>query len=168
MIHKTAKERYEKFMRDFLCLMRHFTQDNLDNFFATANSLVDWIRHDPSLTREQRRAMNLFAAPRGIDWQACNDVANFQKHGNSRGEPHVRSVEVIPNGFAGMVFPSDPTRVYAAGDEIMIDFDGQKEPARGLVIRTARHFHYIFEVAVLPIHERATASANFWNILKAA
>lgn len=167
MIHKTAYERYEKFMRDFLRLMRHVDLDNFDNLIATANSLAEWIQFDPKMTSEQKDALVCFKVPEGMDWQTCHEIANRQKHPLSRPK-HVRDVRPIPGGSAGMVFPSDPSRVYAAGDEIMIDFDGQKESARGFVIRMARHFHYIFEVAVPPMPERAAASANFWNILKAA
>jgi hypothetical protein len=45
-------------------------------------------------------------------------------------------------------------RVFGAGDEIEIECDGRRESALAFVIRTFRHFHYIFELAPIPPSQR--------------
>jgi len=41
-------------------------------------------------------------------------------------------------------------RIFGAGEEIVIEYDDRREPALGFVVRTFRHFHYIFEMAPVP------------------
>ena len=45
-------------------------------------------------------------------------------------------------------------RVVGAGDDIVIEYNGNSESALAFVVRTFRHFHYIFEVAPIPIEQR--------------
>jgi hypothetical protein len=49
-------------------------------------------------------------------------------------------------------------RVFGAGDEIVLDCDGKREDALGFVVRTFRHFHYIFELAPVPLETRIIPS----------
>src|ERR1035438_3038626 len=84
MLHTTAHERYQKLKRVFGRLMKDFNRDDLDDFILTANSLREWIQRDPSLTAEQRAAVEAFAAPEGLDWQVCHQIANHQKHGGAK------------------------------------------------------------------------------------
>jgi hypothetical protein len=69
MLHKTSQERYEKLHAQFLCLMKHFDREGLDDFIQTANSLREWILQDASLSQHQKDEIERFAVPNGIDWQ---------------------------------------------------------------------------------------------------
>lgn len=166
MLHTTAQERYEKLKRVFRRLMRDFNRDDLDEFIQTANSLREWIQRDPALTREQRKAAESFVLPQGMDWQVCHQIANHQKHagpksGNPRpakpNVPVVTAVHAAPGG-KGFVLPPS-MQVIGAGEEITVVCNGQAESALAFTIRTFRHFHYIFEVASLPLADRAAATA---------
>jgi hypothetical protein len=140
--------------------------DGLDNFVQTANSLCDWIKRDRTLTQEQKAALERFVVPQSLDWQICNQIANSQKHGSSDPRsvtrrdkklvPKVRVSQVRPGGAGFAVAPS--MRVFGAGDEVMLEFDGNRESALGFVIRTYQHFHYIFEMAPIPISQRVLPS----------
>jgi hypothetical protein len=162
MLHKTALERYEKLKRVFGRLMDHFDRDDLDDFILTANSLREWIRRDNSLIQEQKDALERFVVDRSVDWQICNQIANNQKHVNGRPRmkarqtsepiPVVTAVQVSPGGTGFRVPPS--MRVVGAGDDIVIEYNGNSESALAFVVRTFRHFHYIFEVAPIPIERR--------------
>jgi hypothetical protein len=166
MIHRTAQERYEKLRRVFGRLMIHFDRDDLDDFVQTANSLREWIRRDATLTREQKAALEKFVVDQSLDWQICNQLANHQKHMNSRPRftaglapasiPTVSAVQVRP-GNAGVIVP--PTmRIVGRGEDIVIECDGIHESALGFVVRTFRHFHYIFEIALVPQAARVIPS----------
>ena len=65
----------------------------------------------------------------------------------------VKTVQVKPGGPGFAVPPS--MRVVGAGEEIVIEYDGNRDSALAFAIRTFRHFHYIFEVAPIPLGERA-------------
>jgi hypothetical protein len=54
-----------------------------------------------------------------------------------------------------MVPPS--MRIIGAGDEITIEWNGNRESALAVTIRVFGHFHYIFEVATIPSEKRASA-----------
>jgi len=84
MLHRTARERYEKLKKVFTRLMEHFNLDDLDDFIQTANSLREWIRRDGTLTQEQKAALERFVVDPSVDWQICNQIANHQKHVSSR------------------------------------------------------------------------------------
>jgi len=49
-------------------------------------------------------------------------------------------------------------RIIGAGEEITIDLNGHRESALGFAIRIFRHFHYIFEVAPIPLGQRIPVS----------
>lgn len=162
MLHKTAQERYEKLKNVFTRLMERFNRDDLDDFVQAANSLREWIRRDGTLTQEQKAALERFVVDQSLDWQICNQIANHQKHGSSRPRskalrspasiPTVTAVHVNSGGTGFAVPPS--MRVFGAGDEIVIEYDGNRESALAFVVRTFRHFHYIFEMATILPSER--------------
>jgi hypothetical protein len=164
MLHTTALERYAKLKRVFARLMDKFTVDDLDDFIQTANSLREWIEQDASLLPEQRDHLKRFAVPQSVDWQICNQVANAQKHvGKSNPRSRIRQgaalapaitvVEVKHGAGPGFIVPPS-RRVIGAGDEIVLGLDGRRENALGFVIRTFKHFHYIFEMAPVPVGQR--------------
>ena len=64
----------------------------------------------------------------------------------------VKTARVKPGGTGFMVPPS--MRVVGAGEENTIEWDNYRESALAFVVRTFRHFHYIFEVAPIPPAER--------------
>ena len=164
MLYESSLERYGKLKRDFVRLMKHFDSDGLDNFIQTANSLRDWVNWDG--TQEQKAALGRFVVDGSLDWQICNQLANGHKHGSSRRRPgarrsavHVPRVtvsQVRPGGTGFAVPPS--MRVFGAGDEVVIEFDGTRESALGFVVRTFRHFHYIFELVPFPPDKRVVPS----------
>jgi len=154
MLHRSAQERYEKLKKVFARLMDRFNRDDLDDFIQTANSLPEWIRLDSALSQEQKDALERFVVGRSLDWQICHQIANSQKHvrKNTRGlpaaAPVVKSVKRGPGGSGFAELPS--MRIFGAGEEIVIEYDDRREPALGFVVRTFRHFHYIFEMAPVP------------------
>jgi hypothetical protein len=163
MLYRTARERYEKLKSVFTRLKKNFNRDDLDDFIQTANSLRDWIRRDVTLTSEQKEALERFVVPESLDWQICNQLANQQKHGDARPRTRVRRSQTgsiplvkavkVKTGGTGFVVPPS-MRIVGAGEDITIEFDGNSESALAFVVRTFRHFHYIFEVAPLPPRER--------------
>ncbi|HEY1219445.1 MAG: hypothetical protein ABSE35_00190 [Bryobacteraceae bacterium] len=138
MLHRTAQERYEKLKKEFTRLMDHFNRDDLDNFIQTAHSLPEWIRRDGTLSHDQKDALERFVKAPDLDWQICHQVANAQKHVKAKPRfkglpaevPVVKSVQVGPGGTGFAVPPS--TRVVGAGDEIVIEYDENREPALGV------------------------------------
>lgn len=169
MLHTTALERYEKLKRVFARLMNRFGVDDLDDFILTANSLREWIEQDSSLLPEQREHLKSFTVPQSIDWQICHQIANKQKHARTnrhsrKGQnivpvPVVTVLEIKPGAGVGFVVPPS-RRVIGAGDEIVLGFDGQRENALGFVVRTFKHFHYIFEMAPIPVDQRRIPTAE--------
>jgi hypothetical protein len=169
MLHKTTEERYEKLKKVFARLMRQFNRDDLDDFVATANSLPTWIRRDRTLTSDQKAALERFVVNESIDWQICNQLANYQKHIGARPRsrrrrltlppiPRVTAVEMKPGAKGFSVPPS--MQIVGAGEEISIECEGRHESALAFAIRTFRHFHYIFEVAPIPPRERVIRDLN--------
>jgi hypothetical protein len=161
MLHRTSQERYEKLKRVFARLMERFNRDDLDDFIQTANSLREWIMQDDTLLPEQRAHLERFVVPESLDWQICHQIANAQKHvkANTRSKkprnaypaPAVTVAEVKHG--AGFVVPPS-SRIFGAGEEIVIQYDDKRESALGFTVRTFRQFHYIFEVAPIPIDKR--------------
>jgi hypothetical protein len=166
MLHRTAQERYEKLKKVLARLMENFNRDDLDDYILTANSLREWIRQDDTLMPEQRAHLERFVVTESLDWQICNQIANAQKH--VKGQPRskkrpsgpaitrVTVLDVRPGG-TGFLVP-EIGRVFGAGDEIVLDCDGKREDALGFVVRTFRHFHYIFELAPVPLETRIIPS----------
>jgi hypothetical protein len=180
MLHKTSQERYEKLHAQFISLMRHFDIDGLDDYIQTANSLTDWIRRDQNLSQDQRDEIDRFTMPNGIDWQICNQIANYQKHGgpasprrksgNSPSSFVVKNALVKEGGSAGVVFPFLKMRTFGAGDEIRIEYEcdgrNETEDAFSFVYRSFKFFHYIFELApITSIPDRLKAQNNWAEIL---
>jgi hypothetical protein len=154
MLHKTALQRYDKLRMVFARLMERFNGDDLDDFILTAHSLRQWIERDDTLTVDQKSALKRFVVDESLDWQICRQIANHQKHGGSWDFMSiVKTVQVKPGGQGFAVPPS--MRVVGAGEEIVIEYDGNRDSALAFAIRTFRHFHYIFEVAPIPPSERA-------------
>jgi hypothetical protein len=163
MLHTTALEHYKKLKRVFARLMGRFSLDDLDDFIQTANSLREWIEQDASSLPEQRDHLKRFAIPQSIDWQICHQIANAQKHPRANSHfrkkqmsapvPAVMVLEVKPGAGVGFVVPPS-RRIIGGGDEIVIGLDGKRESALGFVIRTFKHFHYIFEMAPIPLDQR--------------
>jgi hypothetical protein len=73
--------------------------------------------------------------------------------------PVVTVLEVKPGAGVGFVVPPSLCAI-GAGDEIVIGIDGQAESALGFAIRTFRHFHYIFEMAPVPVDQRRIPTAE--------
>jgi hypothetical protein len=158
MLHKTSRERYDKLKRLFHRLMNDFNRDDLDDFIATASSMPEWVRQDSTLIQEQKDALERFVVPESVDWQVCRQIANQQKHAKpsrrSGAAPPlvVNSVQINPGG-TGFFHPSS-RRVIGAGQEIFVECGGSPESALAFVIRTFKHFHYIFEIAPIPLAQR--------------
>lgn len=179
MLHKSAQERYEKLHAQFVRLMKQFDKEDLDDFIQTANSLREWILHDPTLNQHQKDEIKRFAVPNGIDWQICNQIANAQKHGGQtsyRGKARnaptlvVKGARITKGGGAGVVFPQMTTRVFGAGDDIMIEYECEgkqgTESAFSVVVRTFQFFYYIFELApIASIRDRLKARKTWLEIL---
>lgn len=155
MLHKNATERYEKLKKVFRRLASNFNRDDLDEFISTANSLREWIRRDPTMSQEQRDHLERFVVPASLDWTICNEIANQQKHVTPQtragASTLVKNVSVKTKGAGFRVPPS--MRSFGAGEEILIECDGKQESALAFVVRTFRHFHYIFEVAPIPVSQ---------------
>ncbi len=151
MLHKTSRERYDKLKRIFRRLMRNFNVDDLEDFILTANSMPVWMENDPSLIQEQRDAIARFRVDESIDWQICHQIANQQKHVRPQrpGGPssQVNSVKINPGGRGVLLQSTRSARVIGAGEEISVDYSGTHESALAIVIRTFKHFHYMFEMA---------------------
>jgi len=166
MLHRTAQERYEKLKKVFARLMANFNRDDLDDYILTANSRREWIRKDNTLTSEQRDHLERFVVPESMDWQICNQVANAQKHVKAQprskkrqsGSPAANvKVVAVKTGGTGF-FVREVGRVFGAGEEIVLDYDGRREDALAFVVRSFRHFHYIFELAPVPVGTRTIPS----------
>jgi len=163
MLHRSAQERYAKLRRVFVRLLNHFNTDDLDDFIQTANSLREWIKLDPSLSAEQREHLERFTVPESLDWQICHQIANAQKHVKMTryvkrsikgGQIPAITVLSVKKGAAKGFIEPPSLRLFATGDEILLEVDGQQQDALGFAVRTFRHFHYIFELAHLPVDQR--------------
>ena len=132
MLHKNSRERYGKLKKEFRRLMQNFNVDDLDNFIATANSMPQWMRNDPTLIQEQRDALARLTVEESVDWQICNQIANRQKHvkANNHGRPvpQVGEPEISPGG-PGILLQSS-ARIIGAGAEIYVEYCGQRQSHR--------------------------------------
>jgi hypothetical protein len=164
MLHRTSSERYEKLKMHFRRLMQNFNVDDLEDFILTVNSMPVWMENDPSLVQEQRDALARFTVDGSLDWQICNQIANRQKHvrPQRQGGPALRVNSVRVNrGGRGILLRSAPSaRVIGAGEEISVDYSGTQESALAFVIRTFRHFHYMYEMASIPPAQRQIPSLS--------
>ncbi len=175
MLHKTSQERYQKLHAQFLRLMRHFDKDGLDDFFQTANSIIEWILQDATLSQHQKDEIKRFTIANGIDWQICHQIANSQKHGgrvSHRGKAKnapsivVKDAHIKKDGCVGFVFPEVKTRTFGAGDDIMIEYECDGKPATesalSVVFRTFQFFYYIFELAPIASLPDRLKARNTW------
>jgi hypothetical protein len=125
---------------------------------ATVNSMPEWMKHDTSLTQEQRDALSRFTVPEGLDWQICHQIANRQKHVRPQrpGGPalQINSVNINPGGRGVLLLSTRSARVIGAGEEISVDYSGTNESALAFVVRTFKHFHYMFEMVPIPPAQR--------------
>jgi hypothetical protein len=149
MLHKNSRERYEKLKKEFRRLMQNFNVDDLDNFIATANSMPEWMKNDAALIQEQRDHLARFTVDGSLDWQLCNQIANRQKHVKPRNHGHRAPLvgePQISHGGRGIWLQSS-ARIIGVGDEVYVEYCGSRESALAFVIRTFKHFHYMFEMA---------------------
>jgi hypothetical protein len=188
MLYKTSRERYEKLKRTFIRLMTSFNRDDFDEYVQTANSLREWIERDSTLLPCQKEHMHGFTHSQSLDWQICNQLANYGKHAkaNPRGKkqpaatdppvPRVTAVKILPDGKGwpiqmkpgvtvqilsegnAIVVPN--VRILGRGEEIAIEIAGNTEAALAVVYRSFQHFHYIFEIAPIPTFERDLTKMN--------
>ena len=160
MLHRTAQERYGKLKRVFHRLMENFTRDDLDDYIQTANSLREWIGKDPAMIHEQRAHMQRLMVRESTDWQIVNQIANFQKHvtRRPRSKKTIRAVPEVKvsstQGAQAGIYVKEMNRTFGAGENIMLQLDGQNKSALGFVVRSFMHFHYIFELAPIPVDRR--------------
>jgi hypothetical protein len=155
MLHTSAQQRYEKLKKVFRRLMADFDRDNLDDFVAVANSLPSWICSDPAMSQEQKDALERFMVPNSVDWRICNDLANRQKHVRPKRNGKASFVKTVQIRAGGRGFRVPPSiHVFGAGEEIIVLCDHDAESALAFSVRTFRHFHYIFEVAPIPVEQR--------------
>jgi len=162
MLHKNSRERYEKLQMQFRRLMRNFNHDDLDDFIATANSMPEWMKHDPLLTQEQRDAIARFTVEGSIDWQICHQIANRQKHPKPQRSSgpalQLKSVNIKPGGRGFFLQSTLSAPVIGSGEDISVDYSGFQESALAFVIRTFKHFHYMFEMATIAPAQRQIPS----------
>jgi hypothetical protein len=156
LLHKNSRERYDRLKVQFRRLMRNFNHDDLEDFILTASSMPEWMKDDPSMVQEQRDGIGRFTLPESLDWQICRQIANRQKHGPKTGGARlgVKSVSAKPSGPGVFLQSGRTARIIGAGEDISIDYDGTQQSALAFVIRTMKHYHYMFEMAPIPPAQR--------------
>lgn len=156
MLHKNSRERYDKLKKVFRRLMRNLNVDDLDDFIATANSMPQWMKNDPTLIQEQRDHLSRLIVDGSLDWQICNQIANRQKHVRARNHghrvPQVGEPQIVRGGL-GIFLPSSGS-IIGAGDQVYVEYCGSRESVLAFVIRIFKHFHYMFEMAAIPPAKR--------------
>ena|SRR2546426_11520060 len=77
---KTAADLLGKVKRDAALLDQEITSDRFFNFVVTAYSLIDWIRHDPTVPASAKTPSTI-ASIRNNPWLLlCGDAATGAKH----------------------------------------------------------------------------------------
>jgi hypothetical protein len=72
---KTARDLLEKLKRDGSLLDDEVTSDGFFNFVITGYSLIDWLKHEPTVTQSDVEALY------HDQWiKICGDIANASKH----------------------------------------------------------------------------------------
>ena len=93
-----------------------------------------------------------------LDWQICHQIADRQKHVKPArpGGPALRvnSVNINRSGRGILLQSTRSARVIGAGENISVDYSGFQESALAFVIRTFKHFHYMYEMAPIPPAQR--------------
>jgi hypothetical protein len=80
MLHKSSQQRYQKLCAQLRRLMNYFDLEALHEYIQTLNSLRDWIRRDHTLNQHQKDELERFVDARSVNWQTCNQIANYQKY----------------------------------------------------------------------------------------
>ena len=93
----SARSLYEKLQRDAEALKEEVNSDSFFNFVVTGNSLIDWVKKDPSVPKEAQTAVNdIHNDIHHEQWKwikTCRDIANASKHFTvTRGNPPTSSV----------------------------------------------------------------------------
>ncbi|HEY3237551.1 MAG TPA: hypothetical protein VGJ84_22720 [Polyangiaceae bacterium] len=77
---KTASDLFQKVRRDAALLDGEVNSDRFFNFVVTAYSLIDWIRHDPSVPASAK-AQGAIDGLYNDQWlRLCGDAATGAKH----------------------------------------------------------------------------------------
>jgi hypothetical protein len=72
---RTPRDLFEKLKRDALLLDEEVTSDRFFNFVVTGYSLIDWLKHEPSVLPADTEAMYK------DQWiKICGDLATASKH----------------------------------------------------------------------------------------
>src|SRR5262245_23187408 len=83
---KTARDLLDKLKRDADLLDEEVTSDRFFNFVVTGYSLVDWLKHEPSVPRAAIEAMYK------DQWiKICGDLATASKHYQLTSRPPIVS-----------------------------------------------------------------------------
>lgn len=78
MLHRSAREHYEKLQRVIARIDQAVHKDDLDDFFKTAFHLIEVTEKDPSTASSQKSAAS--ALKNDSDMRMCRDICNGQKH----------------------------------------------------------------------------------------
>ena len=72
---RTPRDLFEKLMRDAALLNDEVTSDRFFNFVLTGYSIIDWLKHEPSVSAGDVQSM--YKNP----WiRVCGELANASKH----------------------------------------------------------------------------------------
>jgi hypothetical protein len=76
----SAVDLFRKLQRDITRLDHELTDDHFFNLVITGYSLIDWVKHDPSLPAAARTPESI-AGLHNESWlKVCGDLANASKH----------------------------------------------------------------------------------------
>ena len=76
----TAKELHDKLNRDAALLNQEVTSDGFFNFVVTGYSLIDWIKHDPTVPASAKEQIQIDALYTDTWLKVCGDLATAAKH----------------------------------------------------------------------------------------
>jgi hypothetical protein len=97
---KTATDLFGKVQRDAALLHEGITSDRFFNFVVTAYSLIDWIKHDPTVPQSAKAPAAMKAIRRNPWLLLCGDAATGAKHFKlDQREPTAEMVSVLPSGY---------------------------------------------------------------------
>ena len=108
---RSARDLLGKLKRDAALLDQGVTSDKFFNFVVTGYSIIDWVKHDPSISPSARSAVEKLNGDRWI--KVCGDLANASKHfvltkrkpitssaESDQGERETRNIGNFPWGFS--------------------------------------------------------------------
>jgi hypothetical protein len=91
---KTARDLLEKLKRDGSLLDDEVTSDRFFNFVTTGYSLIDWLKHEPTVAQSDVDAMY------HDQWiKICGDIANASKHFSLNTRKSITSKVESQQGF---------------------------------------------------------------------